>query len=203
MTDDGYSELESAAEKQSKYGAIALLVVVLFASLDVIEDSMSGIGLEHLVMESVIIITSLGVAAMLWAGTHRRHSHHSRQLRDALLATRADAARWRAEADSLLSGLGAAIESQFDRWGLSEAEKDIGLLILKGFSHKEIAEVRQRSERTVRQQAAGMYQKAALENRAQFSAFFLEDLLRPLDRDGKSMTGGGATSSDADNSKQR
>jgi DNA-binding CsgD family transcriptional regulator len=182
MTNDGYSEDNSAAEKQSKYGALALLVVVLFASLDVIEDSLSGIGLEHLILESVIIVTSLGVAVMLWTGTNNHHKTQSRKLRDQLLASREDAARWRSEAESLLTGLGDAIEAQFDRWGLSEAEKDIGLLILKGFSHKEIADVRQRSERTVRQQAASMYQKSALENRAQFSAFFLEDLLRPLER---------------------
>jgi hypothetical protein len=53
------------------------------------------------------------------------------------------------------------------------------LLLLKGFSHKEIARVRHTSTTTIRQQAASIYQKANLSSRAALSAFFLEDLLAP------------------------
>lgn len=42
---------------------------------------------------------------------------------------------------------------------------------------KEVAEVRGASERTVRKQAQAVYAKAGLGNRAELSAFFLEDLL--------------------------
>ncbi|MCB0322699.1 MAG: response regulator transcription factor [Bdellovibrionales bacterium] len=55
------------------------------------------------------------------------------------------------------------------------------MLILKGLSHKEIADVRQTTEKTVRRQATSLYAKAGLENRAQLSAFFLEDLLLPIE----------------------
>jgi DNA-binding NarL/FixJ family response regulator len=52
-------------------------------------------------------------------------------------------------------------------------------LLLKGFSLKEVAEVRGTTERTARTQSATIYTKAGLSNRAQLSAFFLEDLLLP------------------------
>lgn len=67
------------------------------------------------------------------------------------------------------------------RWGLTPAEQDIALLLLKGLSHKEIAQVRAVSETTVRQQARSLYRKAGLSGRSDLAAFFLEDLLGPRD----------------------
>ena len=72
-----------------------------------------------------------------------------------------------------------AIERQFAAWGCTRAEQEVGLLLLKGFSHKEIARFRGGSEATVRQQAAAIYQKAGLPGRAALSAYFLEELLLP------------------------
>ena len=68
------------------------------------------------------------------------------------------------------------IDAEFSRWALSETEKDIAWLILKGFSFLEIAELRQRSERTIRQQAGAIYAKSGMRSRAELSAYFLEDL---------------------------
>jgi DNA-binding NarL/FixJ family response regulator len=80
------------------------------------------------------------------------------------------------------NGLGEAIEAQFSRWNLTEAEREVALLLLKGLSLKEIAAVRASTERTVRAQAHSLYSKAELTGRAALSAFFLEDLLAPIER---------------------
>ena len=61
----------------------------------------------------------------------------------------------------------------------SAAERETALLLLKGYGHKEIAELLGKSERTVRQQSIAVYRKSGLAGRAQLSAFFLEDLLLP------------------------
>jgi DNA-binding NarL/FixJ family response regulator len=62
--------------------------------------------------------------------------------------------------------------------GPSEAiEREVGLLLLKGLTHKEIAEARSTTETTIRQQALAVYRKSGLRSRAELSAFFLEDLL--------------------------
>src|SRR5687767_3768798 len=87
--------------------------------------------------------------------------------------------QWRDETRALLKGLGEAIDRQFLTWKLTEAERDVGLLILKGLSLREIAAVRVTSERTIRAQARSIYAKAGLSGRAALSAFFLEDLLAP------------------------
>ena len=103
----------------------------------------------------------------------------SERLGRELTATRADAQRWSREAQDVLNGLGVAIDAQFDKWGLSPAERDVALLQLKGLRHKEIADLRKTSERTVRQQALSIYRKAGLSGRTDLAAFFLEDLLLP------------------------
>ena len=92
---------------------------------------------------------------------------------------RQDASLRIAEAESLLRGVGEQIDRQFEEWDLTAAEQEVALLMLKGLRHKEIASVRDTSERTVRQQALAIYKKAGLDGRTDLAAFFLEDLLQP------------------------
>ena len=83
------------------------------------------------------------------------------------------------KSEDVLKGLAVAIDRQFDKWELTPAERDVALLQLKGLRHKEIADLRNTSERTVRQQALAIYKKAGLSGRTDLAAFFLEDLLLP------------------------
>ncbi|MEQ1833451.1 MAG: LuxR C-terminal-related transcriptional regulator [Candidatus Eisenbacteria bacterium] len=111
---------------------------------------------------------SLAGARASLADVNRSLAHHRRE-RDA----------WRERAQSLLRGLGEALDRQFGAWGLTPAEKETALLLLKGFSHKEVASLTQRSERTVRQHAIAVYRKSGLAGRAELAAFFFEDMLLP------------------------
>jgi len=86
---------------------------------------------------------------------------------------------WRERAQAALENLGQAIDAQFDKWGLTATEREIALLLLKGHGHKQAAALTGRSERTVRQHAVSIYQKAGLSGRAELAAFFLEDLFLP------------------------
>lgn len=65
------------------------------------------------------------------------------------------------------------------RWVVTALLGAIALLLLKGYSHEEIASLQRKSERTVRQHAVTVYRKSGLSGRAELSAFFLEDLLLP------------------------
>ena len=99
------------------------------------------------------------------------------ELRREIAGVRASNAAWREQTAAHVRELGRAIQRQLADWGLTPAEQEIGLLLLKGFSHKEIARLRRTSEMTVRQQATAVYQKSGLGGRAELSAFFLDDLL--------------------------
>jgi DNA-binding CsgD family transcriptional regulator len=99
-----------------------------------------------------------------------------KELLGKLSAARADGEKWRSAARVHIIGLGSAIRQQFADWRLTAGECDVAILMLKGLSHKEIAEVRNSSAATVRQQAAAIYGKSGLASRAELAAYFLEDL---------------------------
>lgn len=140
--------------------------------------------LPALLLESLELALLIGcaVASVLLILRMQAHEEESRMLLDDVRIVRAESQRWRDAVEDHLRGLGAAIQEQFEAWHLSKAEQEVSLLLLKGFSHKEIARLRHTGTTTIRQQAASIYQKANLSGRAALSAFFLEDLLLPHQR---------------------
>lgn len=71
----------------------------------------------------------------------------------------------------------AVLQARFDAWSLTEAERDVALLALKGCAIAEIAELRQTALGTVKAQAASVYRKAGVSGRLQLISLFLEDLM--------------------------
>ncbi len=103
--------------------------------------------------------------------------------RKALIRDLADARRegerWRMAARTHLEGLSRAISEKFAAWDLNGSEAEVAGPLLKGFSHREIADPCGCAPATARQHAASVYRKSGLSSRAQLTAFFLEDLLAP------------------------
>jgi DNA-binding CsgD family transcriptional regulator len=159
--------------------ATILAAVTLLVGLDVAGDARSGSSVPHLVFEIGIMAVALAGAVALW-GQLLLARRRARTLQHDLVRAEADLARFRAESQEALQGLGVAIDRQLKRWELSAAEREVALLLLKGLSHRDVASVRATSERTVRQQALAVYRKAGLSGRAELAAFFLEDLLLPV-----------------------
>ncbi len=79
--------------------------------------------------------------------------------------------------DVARGALSDVIARQFQAWALTPAERDVGFLALKGLDVAEIAELRGAAHGTVRAQLTRIYSKAGVSGRAQFAAFFVEDLL--------------------------
>lgn len=69
------------------------------------------------------------------------------------------------------------VKAHFDEWGLTEAEKDVALLAIKGLSLSEIADVRGSQEGTIKAQSAAVYRKAGVSGRLQLLSLFIEDLM--------------------------
>ena len=163
--------------RERKYTAAVLLSIAVFTFVDLIGDRSDGAPLSHMLSELAVVIVATALAFSLFRRSRAPLIHKSRILTQELILARDDAKKWQSETSELLEGLSSAIFKQFEEWKLSDAEKDIALLLLKGLSHKEIAVLRETSEQTVRQQAGSLYQKSNLTGRADLSAFFLEDLL--------------------------
>jgi DNA-binding CsgD family transcriptional regulator len=134
-----------------------------------------------LAIDAVAILLTIGAAVGVGLLAQRMHAQHEERtalLRDLEIA-RAEGNGWRDKVRAHLAGFKNGLDQQFEAWGMTAAEREVGLLILKGLSHKEIASLRATTEATVRQQAQAIYRKARLPGKTAFSAYFLEDLFTP------------------------
>ncbi|HZX22944.1 MAG TPA: LuxR C-terminal-related transcriptional regulator [Woeseiaceae bacterium] len=148
-----------------------LAVIAALIAWDLLLDYGEGADWRHVSIELAVLAAAGAGLVLLWGRLERTRSD--------LAAARDRAEEWQRQNRELVRGLGIAIENQFAQWGLTRAESEVGLLLLKGLSHKEIAAVRDTSERTIREQARAVYRKSGLSGRSALSAFFLEDLLVP------------------------
>ena len=156
---------------------IGLGCFALLLTLEIVTES-DEIELFDIVVDALGILLTIGSAvgvALLMQRMHVQHEEKMALIRDLELA-RSEGDDWRSKVQTHLQGIRIEMEKQFDEWGMTAAEKEIGMLILKGLSHKEVAILRGTSDATVRQQAQSIYRKADLPGKTAFSAYFLEDL---------------------------
>jgi DNA-binding CsgD family transcriptional regulator len=156
----------------------ALLVTCALIGVDLFNDTGDGVAAWHVMVEAGAGVVSLIALFILLRG-----SFSLRRRLDAEIAGSASlreaAEHWRAESRRHVEGLAKAIDRQLVAWKLTNAEKEVAFLLLKGYGLKEIARARQTSEKTARAQSTAVYAKSKLSGRSELAAFFLEDLLVP------------------------
>jgi DNA-binding CsgD family transcriptional regulator len=67
--------------------------------------------------------------------------------------------------------------AKFTDWNLSVSEREIALLLIKGLSIHEIADIRTTKTGTIKSQCSSVYRKAEVKGRNELVAYFVEDLL--------------------------
>lgn len=88
--------------------------------------------------------------------------------------------RERRMADQLDIASGAfadLLERQFGDWALTEAERQVALMAIKGYSLAEMAALRATREGTVKAQCSAVYRKAGVSGRLQLLSLFIDDLM--------------------------
>ncbi|MBT1443313.1 DNA-binding response regulator [Shewanella sp. JM162201] len=156
---------------------IALLLLVMLASgQDLYADLNSGASRLHLVQEGVLLLTATLLLGWILLSLRRQKSEID-NLRSALAEAKSLKLPDDKEFQDTRHRLSALISNQFSSWDLSQSEKEVGLLLLKGLSLKEIALLRGTAEKTIRQQASAVYKKAGVSGRHGFAAWFIEDFL--------------------------
>jgi DNA-binding CsgD family transcriptional regulator len=148
--------------------SVVLVVQVLagvFFLGDVLADLLAGGVTAHLSVEALVALALCGGLAV------------------SALALKAAHEQIRSQEQALAVAAGAfheVVAAQFAAWGLTAAEQDVGMLALKGLDVADIAALRGAAAGTVRAQLSRVYAKAGVTGRAQFVAFFVEDLLAGL-----------------------
>ena len=158
--------------------AVALGSIIIGGTADLVMDRPQTWLSFHVIFETLMITGALLMATTLWLGWWRS-AHSAAALRESFERQGAERDAWKASANAALEGLGRAIDAQFRTWHLTPTEREVALMLLKGYGHKEIAALTNRSERTVRQHAGVVYEKARLSGRAELAAYFLNDLMLP------------------------
>jgi len=151
-------------------------IVFLASGADLVADLSHGVDIEHMVKEAIIVsISIIAIAWLLW-GLHQQRLE-IRALQQELETTTSPQTTPKKYVLEARKELGHVVTQQFSEWMLTASEIDVGWLLLKGLSLKEIAMVRSTQEKTVRQQASSIYKKAGVSGRHVFSAWFIEDIL--------------------------
>jgi DNA-binding CsgD family transcriptional regulator len=160
------------------WGLLGIGAYVLLMVFDVATESEPVSVAEFLgdAFEMALIVASATGVALLTGSLQREQAEKETISRDLRMAV-AEGEAWRDRAQRYVSGLSEEITKQFEAWQLTPAEREVGLLMLKGFSHREIGSLRGTTEPTVRFQARAIYQKSGMPGRSAFCAYFLEDLL--------------------------
>ncbi len=168
------------ADRRSQLLFVLLLLLIAGAgAVDLVLDAPTSSWSFHVLFELGFVLLCLGSAGVLAAAAHGAQRAHQ-QTRRLLERRQGELEEWRKRSERLLEGLGIEIDRQLRSWRLSPAEREIALLLLKGYSTREIADLLGKSDRTVRQHCSAGYKKSGLSGRAKLSAFFIEDLLQPL-----------------------
>lgn len=154
--------------RQRRVAALTVLIILqalcaTFFLVDVIGDFVERAdGRLHLDLEVIAVLgLCAGVILMLF------------ELRDLL-----------ARMETMDSGIRAArgdmaglIAKFFDDWRLTPSEREVAMLVLKGFDNEAIASLRGVAAGTVRAQTARIYAKAGVDGRAQLFGIFMDELL--------------------------
>ena len=158
--------------------AILVLAIIVAGNLgDVFYDYREGASIAHILMELTIAIVSFALITALMIGIYRQSRSNNRLKEELASYSEAQEQALPPAVASARHELALVIKEQFETWRLTQTEREVAMLLLKGLSFKEIAAVRDTMEKTVRQQASSIYKKANVSGRHSFSAWFIEDLL--------------------------
>ncbi|MGA1008044.1 MAG: helix-turn-helix transcriptional regulator [Sedimenticolaceae bacterium] len=145
---------------------IMLIVAAIFFIIDVIADvflidvTFGHIPHSTLEITSVLIII-VALTSLSFQIKSLIRAHHIQKI----------------ALDSATGQLVSVINDHFEQWKLSESEKEVAWLLIKGLSIQEIADARNTKIGTVKSQSNAVYQKAGLQGRAELVSYFVEDLL--------------------------
>lgn len=165
---------------------MVIFLLIAFANIsDVIADYHMQVATWHLAIEGITVVISIAAFIVLWKRVLGRN-RELQQVKDALTRHQQRERDSAENQESIVKVDGdedgspasyTAVKSWFKQWKLSPSEQEVAVLLIKGLSFNEIAEVRNTKEKTVRQQASSVYAKSGLSGRNNLSAWLIETLL--------------------------
>lgn len=152
-------------------GAAVLLGCIAFFGFDVVADlvehGLKGTSytvgeLLHLVFE-MLAVAGLGYAAIT--------------LRAYLRLSRAEAERSKETIHMLRGNFDEVLHDKFEAWGLTNAERDVTLLIIRGLSVADIAAARKTAQGTIKAQSTSIFRKIGVGSKTELMSAIIDEFL--------------------------
>ena len=148
-----------------------LLSSMAFFGFDVVSDisahvlgglSYTRSDLVHLVFE-VLAVAGLGYAVVTLRAYHR--------------LLRAEAEATKDTIQMLRGNFGQVLQNKFEDWGLTIAERDVTLLIIRGLSVAEIASARNTAQGTIKTQSTSIFRKIGVRSKTELMSVIIDEFL--------------------------
>ena len=178
MADAPILDLRPTRRKVVFLGMALLLACMAFFGFDVMADIVDRVKggtsyatgeLVHLIFEMCAVI-GLGYAAMT--------------LRAYLRLLQAHAARSRETIQMLRGNFDEVLRDKFEAWGLTTAERDVTLLIIRGLSVAEIAAARNTAQGTIKAQSTSIFRKIGVGSKVELMSTIIDEFLDMSQRRG-------------------
>ncbi len=171
-----YNTLKQDRSNVLTLSLFSLLITFSLTTVDVIGEVRVHASFEHIILELLIFISSfVGVVGVAIRYLEERNLRISKGKIIDEMASELEV--WKSKVQSLSTQFFQAVDDQLENWKLSKTEKDIAILIIKGASIKEIAQVRNVTEKTIRAHASSIYRKSKLSTRYELAAYFIDGLV--------------------------
>ncbi|SEG81048.1 helix-turn-helix transcriptional regulator [Marinobacterium lutimaris] len=152
-------------------------VVIIVASVsDIVFDIRQGAHPLHVFQELLMGIFALLFLLTLFMNT-RLQTKCNAELKKELVKVKAESAKASQQLVAARRTFGEAVVKQFSDWSFTDSETEVALFTLKGLTAKEIANLRNASEKTVRNQLTSIYKKSGTAGKLGFIAWFMEGLM--------------------------
>jgi DNA-binding CsgD family transcriptional regulator len=164
---------QARKSRQVFVSGISLIILTISETLLILDvvSEIYGIGFDfyydyHIEMETIAVF-ALGIALIFIGANFWRILQENRG--------------YRAMAGLASGEFIKVVDGKFDDWELSESEREVAYLLIKGLSIQEMADVRDTKPGTIKSQGNAIYRKAGIKGRNELVAYFVEDLLGGLD----------------------
>ena len=161
---------------KDKLISFTLILIIIFKLIDLSIDISSNVEPKHMFQEIMLIVVSLALFVYLMIDIHKRTTNEKLNLAQ-LKASKENIRLLNQQLEDSKVAFFSKIEEQFQKWGLTAAEKEVALFLVKGLSTSEIANIRDKSEKTISNQSSAIYKKADVTGSHELAALFFEMLL--------------------------
>lgn len=166
-----------AGSRKTHYiGAISMVACVLFFTLDITLDIIrisqgefifTPYDTTHFTLEIIAVICLF----YAFLNVFERLRQARIQIDDS-----------RSKLESLRQDFRSIFNDKCTNWGLTAAERDVAILLLKGLPLAEIAEARKTAIGTVKAQSSTIFRKASVRSRPELMSVILDDFLESSER---------------------